>query len=435
MNPPPPQIGGNDTGASLPSSGPRELLAFLYQLRNRGSKYGLERMERFASVLGHPERKLHCIHIAGTNGKGSTAAMLRSILSAAGLRVGLFTSPHLVYLGERIEISGEALPPEKLFAGLSTLRRVAQQIAPEGHPEHPSFFEYLTALAFTTFASEQVDIAILETGLGGRLDATNIVSPLLTAITSISLDHTEILGSTLTDIAREKAGIIKPRVPVVIGKLPPEAEQTIRQIAARQDSPVHSIREIFGDGDLQYPATNLYGDFQRRNAAIASLLAQLLPPPLAISRETIDLGLRQVRWPARWEHRKTPWGELILDASHNREGCEALAENLSRLSESLQQPVPVALGSISLTRAQDLVASVLPYASDLILLAPNHPTAVLPSTLRELVPLGFKGSISTPTLADFPASLRHFPQVPVVLTGSIYLIGQILELLPPPSQP
>ncbi|MFW6218065.1 MAG: bifunctional folylpolyglutamate synthase/dihydrofolate synthase, partial [Verrucomicrobiota bacterium] len=202
----------------------KETRDYLYSLRDRGSKYGIERMQRFVAELGHPERRFPVIHVAGTNGKGSVCAMLEAIYRANGYRTGLYTSPHLVHLGERVQVDRLPLTETDIVRHCERLRPVAAALGAGKPEEHPSFFEFMTAMAFLQFADAQVDLAILETGLGGRLDATNVAAPELSVITSVSLDHTELLGDSLAKIAREKAGICKPRKPVLLGRLPPEAE-------------------------------------------------------------------------------------------------------------------------------------------------------------------------------------------------------------------
>ena len=241
-----------------------EAKAYLYSLKHHGAKYGIDRMRLLGEKIGHPERRFPVIHVAGTNGKGSTCAMLEAIFRLNGYKTGLFTSPHLVFQGERIQVNRKILDPDSIVKYTLQLKSIADKLAARNAADHPSFFEFMTAMAFMRFAEEAVDIGIIETGLGGRLDATNIVRPEISVITSISLDHTELLGDDLPAIAREKAGIIKEGRPVVLGCLPKEAENTIREIASQRNAPVHSIAEQFGNTSLDYPLTNLHGDYQRR---------------------------------------------------------------------------------------------------------------------------------------------------------------------------
>jgi len=277
--------------------------AYLYGLKHRGALYGIDRMEVFSEHLGFPHRAYPVVHVAGTNGKGSTCAMLEAIFRRAGYRTGLFTSPHLVHQGERVQVDRRILTREAIVSYTRKLKPVAEAIEAARPGYHPTFFEFMTGMAFLRFAEAEVDVGIIETGLGGRLDATNVVDPELTAITSISLDHTEILGDSLEAIAREKAGIIKPGKPVVLGLLPPEAEAVIRAIAAERGAPVHGIREWFG-GESAFPPTALPGAYQRRNAAVAAVAAHLLAQSgrFRISEAEIAAGLLSVNWAGRWEH-------------------------------------------------------------------------------------------------------------------------------------
>ncbi|MEN9841237.1 MAG: hypothetical protein RL376_1037, partial [Verrucomicrobiota bacterium] len=219
----------------------------LYALKARGVSFGIDRMRGFARQLGHPERAQPIIHIAGTNGKGSVAAMVASILRAAGRRTGLYTSPHLVRLGERVQVDGVPLSEAEIVAYFAELEPLVAALERESPGEAPSFFELMTAMAFLQFSRRGCDVAVVEVGLGGRLDATNIVTPAVSVITSIGLDHCELLGNTLEEIAAEKAGIIKPGVPVVMGHLPAAAEAVVRAIAAGRGAPLRSVRDVFGE--------------------------------------------------------------------------------------------------------------------------------------------------------------------------------------------
>jgi len=292
------------------------LLARLDGLRTLGVEFGLERIVRALQMLGAPERRLPAIQIAGTNGKGSTAAMTEAILRAAGLRTGLFTSPHLSRFTERIRIDGIEADGDRLAA-------LDRAVEATGVPL--TYFEVSTVLGFLLMAEAGVEIAVLETGLGGRLDAVTACHPLATAVTSIAFDHMDYLGTTLAAIAREKAGIIKPGVPVLIGRLPAEAEAEIERVARERGAP---LRRLGRDFHEPAGAPALGGAHQRGNAAIAIALAEEacrrlgrpLPP------ETVRQGLASVRWPGRLE-RIAP--DLLLDCAHNPEGAAALAAALA----------------------------------------------------------------------------------------------------------
>lgn len=404
---------------------------YLYALKTQRTTYGFERMACMAEALGHPQHHYPCIHVAGTNGKGSVCAMLEAIYRAAGYCTGLYTSPHLVYLGERVQINRKPITPEQLAAGIPPLKTCAQALAAERPEMHPSFFEFMSALAFRHFEREGVDIAIIETGLGGRLDATNVVSPEISVITSISLDHTDMLGDTLAQVAREKAGIIKPRTPVVTGLLPPEAMRVIREVAATMNAPVYPVSEYISDPD-QYPETALEGAFQRVNAAIAKHVVKLLAEDFPVSIFHIQQGLDNVEWSGRWQRINLAENKhLILDATHNPEGAYHLDTNLSTLCEQEGRKPIILAGTTGSERARALMPVIARRAKEIHLLRPNQPRAVDFETLRAALPEHCPPVTTHKDLnALFPEPGKCILGVAgetLVATGSIYLIGEILE--------
>ena len=408
---------------------------YLYGLKAGGVKFGIDRMLRLASALGHPERSYPVIHVAGTNGKGSVSAMLESILRAAGRRTGLYTSPHLVRLGERVQVDRRLLTEAEIVAYTRELRPVAEQAAVFAADEHATFFEFMTAMAFLQFQRQRVDAAVIEVGMGGRLDATNVVQPEVSIITSIGLDHCAELGDTIEKIAREKAGIIKPGRPVVLGRLPAGAERVIREIAAGQGAPVHSVREAFGEDLTNYPATNLEGDCQHWNAATATLAARLLPAALRPDEAAIARGLMHVDWPGRWQRLEVGGRHLILDASHNPEGAQELEKNLARLeTETGRKPIIVA-GALGEFRARALLAVVLRHAAAVQIVVPSQNRATSYEDMLALVPATARALVGRGSLAEiFPDPATCTPGQPgdtVVVTGSIYLLGEVLERLQP----
>lgn len=407
--------------------------AYLYSLKQQvGPKYGIDRLALLAARLGHPERAYPVIHVAGTNGKGSVCAMLEAIHRRAGRTVGLYTSPHLVFLGERIQVNRVPLTPAEICRYVAELRAHADALAAHDPDDQPSFFEFMTAAAFLHFAHKKVDLALIEVGLGGRLDATNVVAPQLCVITSIGLDHQEFLGDTLEKIAREKAGIIKPGVPVVMGRVPLEAEAVIRAVAREKSAPLHSVREIFGDDLAKYPPTRLAGSHQRANAATALLATRVLEKTLLVPADTAAAALAEVDWPARWQ--KFPLADnrtLILDASHNPEGARTLDENLARLlTETGRAPI-VLVGALGEFRARALLDVAARHAREIVLLAPAQSRATPPADLIRFVPAAFRGLVRPGVVAEiFPApgqcALGESGDT-IVATGSIYLLGEILE--------
>jgi dihydrofolate synthase / folylpolyglutamate synthase len=315
----------------------------------------LERMRLLLEQLGRPEARLRIIHIAGTKGKGSVAAMLANILRCAGHRTGLFTSPHLTHVEERVQIDGQPIAPADLTRHMQEIERAAGRVEALGEAP-PTFFEIITALGLLHFAAEGVDFGVLEVGLGGRFDATNACTPLVSIITSISYDHTEQLGTTLDRIAFEKAGIIKPGIPVVSGVLAPEARAVIARIAQERQAPLYQLEEDFTytwqPGDivadrkprlawknsrrslvLEGLELGLWGQHQGQNAAVAleaiALLNELISSQ-KIDREAVAAGLRTVDWPARCEIvSRRPW--IVLDCAHNIASMHALLDTLAAI--------------------------------------------------------------------------------------------------------
>lgn len=409
---------------------------YLYALKSGGVKFGIDRMTALSRELGHPERLYPVVHVAGTNGKGSVSAMIERILRAGGCRTGLYTSPHLVKLGERVQVDRRPLTDGEILAYVNELRPVAERIGAGCADDHPSFFEFMTAMAFLQFARERVDAAVIEVGMGGRLDATNVVQPEVTAITSIGLDHIEQLGGTVGLIAAEKAGIVKPGVPLVLGRVPPEAEAVIRRIAAERRAPVHSVREAFGEETAAYPQTNLSGDCQRWNAATATLAARLLRGRFpGLSEAVVAAALQDVAWPGRWQRLALSDREVILDASHNPEGATVLDNNLRRLvAGSGRRPV-VVVGVLGEFRARAVLEAVCRHAREVHLVRPQQARACSYEEMEALVPAGAGLPVRRATIESiFPEPGRcalGSPGDSVVVTGSIYLLGEVLARLQP----
>jgi dihydrofolate synthase/folylpolyglutamate synthase len=409
---------------------------YLVALKKRGVHLGLERMRGWMEGLGHPERAVPCVHVAGTNGKGSVAAMLAAVLRAAGWRTGLYTSPHLVRLGERVQVDGVALSEAEIAAAVRALGPVAEGLPPE---LRPSYFEFMTGAAFRHFAAQRCDFAVIETGVGGRLDATNVVAPEVSVITSIGLDHCEMLGDTLEKIAAEKAGIIKPGRPVALGRVPAAAEVVIRAVAARQGARVWSVAEEFGDELARYPETNLAGDYQRWNAATAVLATRLLAPRWRLDDATVARGLREVAWPGRWQRLSAAGRPVIVDASHNAEGAQVLDANLARLARETGRAPVIVAGVLGAARARPLFEAIGRHAGALHLVVPRQSRACGFAQLEALVPRGFAGLVRRSAVETlFPSAgvcTASPPDLPVVVTGSIYLAGEVLARLEPDRGP
>lgn len=408
---------------------------YLFSLKAKGVKFGIDRMRLLVAGIGHPERATPVVHIAGTNGKGSVAAMVEAIFAEAGWRTGLYTSPHLVKLGERVQVAREILSEAEIVAFTNELLPVAENVSRGSPEDHPSFFEFMTAMAFLQFARKSCDIAIIETGLGGRLDATNVVMPDVAVITSIGLDHCEMLGDTVEKIAAEKAGIIKPGRPVVIGRLPAEAEAVIRRVAAEQGALVISVREVFGDELARYPATAFEGDYQRWNAATAVLAARCFEPGWKLTPEVVARGLKKAKWPGRWQRARVGGKRLILDASHNPEGAGVLDEQLRELvAETGRKPV-VVTGVLGAARARPLLETISRYAAEIHLVMPQQSRASGFEELEALIPATFTGVVKRATVAgvfpDANTCAVGGPDDTVVVTGSIYLLGEVMARIEP----
>ena len=396
-----------------------DILDYLYALKNRGSKYGIERMRLLLEALGHPERMFPVIHVAGTNGKGSVCAMLEAVYRDNGYKVGLFSSPHLVHLGERAQVDRQILSEAEIVRYTEQLSSIAGELGRRDSDLHPAFFEFITSMAFLRFAELPVDIACIETGLGGRLDATNVVDPELSIITTISLDHCDLLGDTLAAIAGEKAGIIKKGKPVLMGKLPLEADAVVRRVAKELGCKLYAITDRFPD-ETGLPQTNLAGGFQRWNAAIATYAIEILADRFPV-RST--QALEQVEWAGRWQTLELDGRKLILDATHNPEGAAVLKQNLSSLPE---QPIIIA-GTLGEDRAQSLMEVVAQYARELYLVTPKQDRATPTSFLKSCLD---RDAVETDLSVLFPKAgccAVGEPGDSIVVTGSIYLVGEVME--------
>jgi len=390
-----------------------EALAWLYGTQRFGIKLGLEDVQRLLRELNVPGQDQRIIHVAGTNGKGSVCAMIDSICRAANHRTGLFTSPHLVTYRERIRVNGEMIAPEEVARGLSALRETIRDWDP-----HPTFFEITTALALDQFKKKECEVIVLETGLGGRLDATNALLPVVSVLTPIGYDHEEWLGHTLELIAGEKAGIIKPRVPVVSAKQQSAAENVIRARASECDAPLEFVIE-------PYPASpvGLAGAHQRQNAAIA--VAALWAGGIAVSEDAIARGLAKIDWPARFQR----WDErTIIDGAHNPAGAQVLAKTWREQFGDDRATIIFAV-----LREKDVtgICRALAPIAERFILPPIRSERALPP--NELIP---HLSPITPSLhfsiaPSLPAALESARATSerVLITGSLHFAGEALATL------
>jgi dihydrofolate synthase / folylpolyglutamate synthase len=391
-----------------------DLLARLEGARALGVELGLERVRRALTALGEPQRRFAAVQIAGTNGKGSTAAMTEAILRAAGVRRGLHTSPHLARFTERIRVAGAEVDGDRLAA-------LDVRIAATGVPL--TYFEIATVLAFLSFAEEGVEVAVLETGLGGRLDAVTTCEPLATAVTSIALDHMDYLGDTLRAIAREKAGIIKPGVPHFIGALAPEADDEIARVAASLNAPLlrlgHDFEPLADDVAIALP-----GPHQRANAALAIALATRACAAVGktLAFEAIVQGLATVVWPGRLE-RVT--NDVLLDCAHNVEGARALVAALPALANG--KPVALVLSVVRDKDAAGILAALAPVAGAIIATQSSNPRS-LPATDLAAAARAHASNVKAapdPIIALNLARRFIGHEGLVVVAGSIFLVGEL----------
>ena len=404
-----------------------EAIPFLYGLRLFGLKLGLENTRRLAELAGNPHHRLRFIHVAGTNGKGSTCAMLDSIYRAAGLRVGLFTSPHLVSFRERIQVNRQLIPETDVVRLVGEMQPLLKRF-PANH--HPTFFEAVTVMALRYFAEQHCDLVIWETGLGGRLDATNIVTPLASVITNIALDHEKWLGETLGKIAGEKAGIIKPRVPVVTGANVAEAAEVIAEVARMREAPLTVVTPDAVNKLLPREIMlSLPGEHQRRNAAVAIAVVRGLQSiiPIPDDDETLRQGLENVVWPGRLQIVQRGQQTLLFDGAHNPAGAEALRAALEKYFPN-QIPTFV-LGTLADKAWSRLCSILAPLAQRVFLVpVPSQRTA----SPAELLPAVQKANpratvVVCGSLGEALPQLQSEPFV--VVTGSLYLVGEALEYL------
>ncbi len=418
-------------------------------------KFDLAHMRRLAEALGNPQRRLQSVLIAGTNGKGSTAATLASIVQAAGYRTGLYTSPHLLRVNERIQINQEPISDAEFAVIYDRVERCANELVERGElPWHPSFFEMLTAMAFEYFASAGVELAVLEVGLGGRLDATNIVDPLISVITDIDFDHQNFLGNTLPEIAHEKAGILRPKGTVVLLPQHPIVNETLgKDIMERDAHAVSAVKHMPsltpGADDISAGAIGnefaltvmgteirvnfpLAGRHQLRNLALAITTAEELNEfGFHISAEYIEQGIRSTSWPARFQVIPAADGfpEVVLDVAHNPAGAWALRSALSTFYED--RPLTFIFGAMRDKAIREIADILFPLADRVIATRARNPRAASPEEIAEL---GAHTQTEILQADSVPAALESARMLAggkgvIVITGSIYIVGEALRLL------
>jgi dihydrofolate synthase/folylpolyglutamate synthase len=399
-----------------------EAVAWLYGLQLHGIKLGLAQMRRLCGELGvmldEPTGRPAFIHVAGTNGKGSVCAMLDSICREAGLRTGLYTSPHLVTFRERIRLDGAMIPEEAVAASLKRIRAITEAW------EYPStFFEVTTAVALEWFQNQGAEVVVLETGLGGRLDATNVVTPVVSVLTSIGLDHQRYLGNTLEEIAGEKCGIIKPGVPVVSAPQAPDAKRVIRRYASENRCELAIVGEPMTAGKI-----GLFGAHQRWNAALAKrALSQIraAPPFDRIAPEACSRGLAVVRWPGRFQQ----IGErFVLDGAHNPDSAEALVATWRERFP--QEKATIIIGAMRDKDVAGVCAVLAQIAQKFIAVAVGNPRSCTFAELTRILEQR-ASSVEREGFENLRAALARVEREPgrVLICGSLFLVGEALSAL------
>jgi dihydrofolate synthase / folylpolyglutamate synthase len=413
-------------------------LSFLYGLQKFGIKLGLRNIEFLLDALGNPQREFPSVHIAGTNGKGSTSSIIAAVLTAAGYKVGLYTSPHLVDFNERIRIGGRPISDASLI-------RYANLARPAVEACSATFFEATTAIAFRYFADRRVDIAVVETGLGGRLDATNTLTPLVSVITSIGKDHTEVLGSTIGKIAREKGGIIKPGVPCVLGRMPVAAKKILGKLAGANSSPVISVENIavdtIPDGTLtvhmpghRYTSLelSLKGDYQRDNAAAAlAAIEQLKGTGFSIPEKAVRTGLRSVERLTGLRARLQVVGRrpmLICDVAHNPDAARVLADAIRTIAHT---DVHLIFGVMKDKDFHPMIRSLGAVNPKFYAVEASIERSLPASALRDAIAVeGYEAASYATIEAALKAARKNAaPDDLILVTGSHYVVGEAISAL------
>ncbi len=421
-----------------------QAIEYIYGLNKYGIKLGLKNISYLLSLFDNPHLKTKVIHIAGTNGKGSTAAMIFSILKAAGYKVGLYTSPHLVHFQERMRINEKLISQHDVCSLLERIKPAIDKVAKTEGYQHPTFFEVITTMAFVYFYESKADFSIMEAGLGGRLDATNVCQSLVSAISHIDYDHMDKLGNTLTEIAREKGEIIKDKTYVINAEQYPEADRVIKSIAEERQAPVYSVgQEIkpyptYSDlegnnfnysgiyhkfNDLHIP---LLGEYQIENAAMAIAVTELLNKmDFVINEQAILNGLRDSQWPGRFEIvQKEPM--VILDGAHNPNGVDQFSKNLRKFVPD--KKIVAVLGIFSDKDYLGILKNIVPFADQIIITMANNPRATPTHILaREAGRYINPDKIIEKTTVDaaIQESIRIAKKDSVIcVTGSLYTVGE-----------
>ncbi|MCY6960386.1 bifunctional folylpolyglutamate synthase/dihydrofolate synthase [Clostridium brassicae] len=410
-------------------------------------KLGLSRTEKILEILGNPHKELKCIHIAGTNGKGSTTAMITAVLKESGYKVGMYTSPYIEEFEERIQVNGLYIEKEELAEIITKVFKAVNKVLELGY-DNPTQFEIITCAAFLYFYEQKVDFAVIEVGLGGRLDSTNVIHPILSVITSISYDHMNILGNTLSEIAGEKAGIIKYKVPVILYPQEKEAEEVIKKICSDKKAPIIKVRKdsveflgcveedkilqrisVKGECDSYNIDLSLLGKHQLLNCATAIYAIEALKKSGVVTdNENIIKALSKVTWMGRFEIiNKNPW--VIMDGAHNIDGITKLKESIN--SYVKYDNLILILGILADKQVSDMVKTIVPMAKKVICVTPHSERAELAEELKKEVE---KYNINCEAVESYEEAykigLNYCKSKDLLLaSGSLYMIGDMRKIV------
>ncbi len=399
-----------------------EAIQFLYRLQLFGASFGLETTQTLAAAAGNPEQNLRFIHVAGTNGKGSTSAMLESIYRHAGLRVGLYTSPHLISFRERIQIDRRPIPELDLARLVAEFQRWMIGVE-EANP--PTFFEAVTVIALKYFAEQQCDLVIWETGLGGRLDATNIVTPLASVITNVEFDHEKWLGNTLAEIAFEKAGIIKPGGRAFTATAHGPALEVIQRVAHEKGAALTVLTPEEAAAKTRTTPVGLAGEHQKINAALAMIVVEGLSQIVPVNRGTVAKGLTDLSWPGRLQWVREKSGrQVLLDGAHNPAGAKTLVAGVKALFPS--QNFALILGVMRDKNWEEICRILAPSAARIVTCRTGSDRAASPEDLAAVCRAANPKAEVTSTESVGSALERTHGEEWMVVTGSLYLIGEAL---------
>ncbi len=424
-----------------------DAMKYITEIGNFGSSYGLERTYRLLELLGNPQKSLKLIHVAGTNGKGSTTSMITKILCEAGFKVGMYTSPFIEEFEERIQINGLNIPKEKLAELVEELKVVVDKVIEEGY-DHPTEFEIITVLMLLYFKKEDVDFAVVEVGLGGRLDSTNVINPLVSVITSISFDHTNLLGNTLTQIAGEKAGIIKKDTPTVIFPQVKEVYDVILEKCKKENSKLYVVDkndlalksinksktpyqtvEIIKDDSYEINLP-LLGEHQILNLGVALKVIEVLNDNniVSINKEIIKSAICNVKWMGRLEVlNNNP--TVVIDGAHNIQGIKVLTENIQKYFE--YKDLYLILGILADKDVKEMVSTIAPIAKKIYAVTPHSDRAELAKDLKEeVVKVNKNCEYYNEYNEALNAVMKEAKEEDLILaSGSLYMIGDMRKLI------